>query len=60
MPFIGGILAPNQGWFPKYDYGAFTKENTTMIVSRGLGNSIVPIRINNPPELILIELNREG
>lgn len=60
LPFIGGILAPNQGWFPKYDSGAFTKENTTMIVSRGLGNSVVPIRINNPPELILIELNREG
>ena len=56
LPFIGGLLAPNQGWFPKYDSGIYSKDNTTMIVSRGLGNSIVPIRINNRPELIIIEL----
>lgn len=56
LPFIGGLLAPNQGWFPEYDSGIFSKENTVMIVSRGLGNSVVPIRINNRPELIIIEL----
>ena len=36
LPFVGGLVAPNQGFFPKYDAGQFTEENTTMIVSRGV------------------------
>ena len=60
IPFIGGLVAPNQGFFPKYDAGQFQRENTTMIVSRGVGNSILPVRINNPPELVVVELNRQG
>ena len=60
LPFIGGIAAPNQGLFPKYDAGMYYENNTTMIVSRGIGNSIIPFRINNPPEVILIELKREA
>lgn len=56
LPFIGGLIAPDQGIFPKYDAGLFTNGSTNMIVSRGLGNSIIPIRFNNPPEIIVIEL----
>ena len=56
LPFIGGVVAPNQGFFPKYDAGQFTEENTTMIVSRGVGNSIIPIRFNNRPEIVVAEL----
>lgn len=56
LPFVGGLIAPNQGLFPKYDAGLFTKGNTNMIVSRGIGNSIIPIRFNNRPEIVLIEL----
>ena len=56
LPFIGGLVAPNQGFFPKYDAGQFKEENTTMIVSRGVGNSIIPIRINNRPEIIVARL----
>ena len=59
LPFIGGLFAPNQGFIPKYDAGRFDKENTTMIVSRGVGNSIIPLRINNPPELVVVELKRQ-
>lgn len=56
LPFIGGIVAPNQGLFPEYDAGKYTRNNTTMIVSRGIGNSIIPIRFNNRPEIVVIEL----
>ena len=56
LPFVGGLVAPNQGLFPKYDAGLYTEENTNMIVSRGIGNSILPFRFNNRPEVILIEL----
>ena len=59
LPFIGGLVAPNQGFFPKYDAGHFDEGNTTMIVSRGVGNSIIPFRINNPPELVVVELKRQ-
>lgn len=56
LPFIGGLIAPNQGLFPKYDAGEYSENNTTMIVSRGIGNSIIPIRFNNRPEIVIVEL----
>ena len=59
LPFIGGVVAPNQGLFPEYDAGVYTDGNTNMLVSRGVGNSILPFRINNRPEVILIELQAE-
>ena len=59
LPFIGGVIAPNQGLFPEYDAGIYTDGNTNMLVSRGVGNSILPFRLNNRPEVIIIELNHE-
>lgn len=56
LPFVGGIIAPNQGLFPQFDAGMHTSENTYMIVSRGIGNSIVPFRFNNRPEVVFVEL----
>ena len=56
IPKLGGVLAPHQGFFPKYSEGVISEEKTTMIVSRGLGNSTFPIRINNSPELVLVTL----
>lgn len=59
LPFIGGIFVPNQGFFPKYTSGKYEEKNTTMIVSRGIGNSLFPFRINNRPELIVVELKNK-
>lgn len=56
IPFIGGVIAPNQGFFPKYTAGLYQDKNTAMVVSRGLGNSIIPVRINNPPEIVMVIL----
>lgn len=56
LPFIGGLVVPNQGFFPKYTSGVHKLENTTMIISRGLGNSIIAQRIFNRPEIIIAEL----
>lgn len=58
LPFIGGILAPGQGLFPDYDAGIYTRDETNMVVSRGLGNSLFPLRYGNPPELVLVTLQR--
>lgn len=59
LPFVGGLYAPSQGVFPKYDAGVFTDGNTSMVVSRGIGNSSFPIRFNNRPELVLAVLTAE-
>ena len=59
IPFLGGLYTPSHGFFPDYDAGLYNEGDTTMIVSRGLGNSVVPIRFNNPSELILIDLQTE-
>jgi len=56
LPFIGGLIAPGQGLFPEYDAGLYETGSTSMIVSRGIGNSVFPIRLNNRPELVVTEL----
>lgn len=59
LPFIGGVYAPNQGLNPKYFSGKYSDGTHTMIVSRGLGNSVCLPRINNSPEIISITLKSE-
>lgn len=59
LPFIGGLYAPGQGLLPEYDAGVFTSAGTNMIVSRGIGKSVVPMRINNSPEIVVVELKTE-
>ena len=58
LPFIGGLVAPDQGFFPKLTEGVHTINNTSMIISRGLGNSIIPLRVFNRPELIVVTLSK--
>ncbi|HEO8419387.1 TPA: metallophosphoesterase [Yersinia enterocolitica] len=57
LPFIGGIVAPDQGFMPKYTAGMYKKEDMVMIVNRGLGNSIIPQRIFNRPEIVEVVIN---
>jgi predicted MPP superfamily phosphohydrolase len=54
MPFVGGLVAPGQGFFPKYTNGMYTLKQSAMVVSRGLGNSIFPLRIFNRPEVVVV------
>ncbi|EOR26335.1 phosphoesterase [Clostridium sartagoforme AAU1] len=56
IPFIGGVIAPNQGFLPKYTSGSYSSDKTTMFVSRGLGNSVFPVRVFNRPEIISVTL----
>lgn len=58
IPLVGGFVAPGQGFFPKYYEGSYIKDGTEMIVSRGVGNSIIPLRINNKPEIVIAELTK--
>ena len=56
LPGIGGLWAPGQGLFPEYDAGLYQQGGTAMAVSRGLGNSLFPFRVNNQPEIVSITL----
>lgn len=57
LPFLGGVIAPDQGLFPRYDAGLYRQGGTAMIVSRGVGNSIIPVRVNNRPEVVIAVLH---
>ena len=59
FPFIDGLVAPSQGWFPKYTAGLYEAEDTTMVVNRGIGNSLFPLRIFNRPEIIEVTLKAQ-
>ena len=59
LPKVGGVIAPHQGFFPKYDAGLYEQNGCKMIISRGLGNSLCPLRVNNRPELVVVELKAE-
>lgn len=56
LPFIGGIYAPGQGFFPEYTAGLYATDDLEMYVGTGVGNSVIPVRIFNPPEIITVIL----
>ena len=60
LPGVGGLIAPGQGLFPEYTTGPYRVEGATLIVSRGLSNSVMPIRVFNRPELVLVRLAAEA
>ncbi len=57
IPGFGGVFAPGQGLAPKFDEGLRSEGSTTMVISRGIGNSLFPFRVNNPPEIVVAVLS---
>ena len=60
LPGVGGLYAPHQGWLPQLSEGVHERDGTTMVISRGLGNSIAGVRVNDPRELVVVELRSQG
>jgi hypothetical protein len=58
IPFAGGLYAPGQGFFPKYYKDKYIENGVDLVVSRGLGNSVIPVRIFNRPEIVSISLTQ--
>lgn len=56
LPGIGGLIAPGQGLFPKYTEGKYEENGTTLVVSRGIGNSVLPLRVNDRPQIVVVQL----
>lgn len=59
LPYVGGLYAPELGWFPEVDYGHYKLKDMDMIVTRGISssNELFP-RFNNPPEILTIKLKK--
>lgn len=55
LPVLGGVVSPGWTLFPKYDHGMFALEEKKMIVSAGLASHTIKLRLNNPPELVVID-----
>ena len=51
-----GVYSPGQGLLPAYTGGVYRQGDTTMVVSRGLGNSSIPVRVHNAAHLPLLLL----
>ena len=59
LPFVGGVMGTGREFFPEWTSGLYTVGDSTLFVSRGLGNNTVPFqgfRIFNRPELAVITL----
>lgn len=60
LPFVGGLFSPGQGKFPAFTSGIYYDPEMPayrMMVSRGIGNSTFPLRVNNRPEIVVIILH---
>lgn len=57
IPGIGALLSPEFRFFPPYYEGTYTIGYSTLIVSRGLGNSLFPVRINDCPEIVVVNVH---
>ena len=57
LPFAGGLYHGDVGVFPRYDGGMYRLPYSTIFVSRGLGGHSIFPRVNNRPELAVIDIN---
>ena len=60
LPILGAIFVPGKGLFPQFDYGLYSSGLSTLVISGGLGESTLPVRINNRPEIVLITLYNQN
>lgn len=59
IPYLmNGLIAPNQGWFPKYAGGLYRHGDMTEIVGRGLLLDWKP-RLFNPPEIVVVDIESQ-
>ncbi|MCR5747252.1 MAG: metallophosphoesterase [Lachnospiraceae bacterium] len=58
LPFFGGVISPELKLFPKYDAGEFERNGSKMLVTKGLGMHTIHVRINDPTELMIVDISK--
>lgn len=57
IPHFGGLYSTGEGFLPEFTSGVVKAEDgTQIVVSRGLGNHNKIPRINNQPELVVVDI----
>lgn len=57
LPLVGGLWAPDQGWFPDYVQGMHEWGQMKMVITTGLGSQKESLpRFHNVPEIVMIDL----
>lgn len=59
IPGLGGVMTPQYQFFLPWCAGEFMENGKYMIVSRGLGTHSINIRLNNKPQLVVVDLKRK-
>ncbi len=59
LPGFGGLISPELKLFPRYDAGEYSRKGSRMLVTKGLGMHTIHVRINNPSELMIVDLHRK-
>lgn len=60
LPFLGGVVGGDQGWFPEYVHGLYQKDKINIFITSGLGSSKKALpRFNNPPEIAVLHIMPE-
>ena len=58
LPFLGGVVSPRLLLLPRYDYGIYEENSKKEIVTNGLGQHSIKLRINNIPEIVQVNLKK--
>ena len=58
IPFYGPIYVPSK-YGKKYSKGYFEEKNKKMFVTGGIGTSVFPVRFNNFPEIIILNIKSD-
>ena len=54
LPFMRPLFVPSK-YGAKFASGLITPEKNQMIISKGLGTSVLPLRLNCKPEIIIVD-----
>lgn len=57
LPLNLGAVSPRYRLLPRFAWGMFKKRRTRMIVSRGLGQHTIPVRVFNTSEIVMVTIN---